>query len=198
MAEIETFTRSDRDGWIARETLRPDARETELVRSVEALLFVASESLSIERLAKLTGAEHVETALALQRIAREYAERGIVLREIAGGYRFASSPQAREAVQAYLLPPKTSLSPAAMETLAIIAYRQPVSKGDIEAVRGVNVDSVVTTLLDRGFIAEAGRRDVPGRPMLYKTTTAFLEAFGLRTLAELPPVEDVKETEEEE
>jgi segregation and condensation protein B len=138
---------------------------------------------------KLTGASHIETAAALQKIAQEYADHGIVLREVAGGYRFASSPAARAVVEAYLAPPKTSLSAPAMETLAIVAYLQPVTRADIEAVRGVNVDSVVSTLVDRGFIAEAGRRDVPGRPTLYKTTPEFLEAFGLRSAGDLPPVD---------
>jgi segregation and condensation protein B len=160
-----------------------------LQRSLEALLFVASESLSIEALVKYTGATHVEVAETLQTIAQEYAERGIVVREVAGGYRFATSPAARPAVEAYLLPPKTTLSPAAMETLAIVAYLQPATRAEIEAVRGVNVDSVVNTLLDRQFIAEAGRRDVAGRPAEYKTTPEFLEAFGLRSIAELPPVD---------
>jgi segregation and condensation protein B len=160
-----------------------------LQRSLEALLFVAGEALSIDALVKYTGAAHVEVAEALQTIAEDYAERGIVLREVAGGYRFASSPAARAAVEAYLMPPKTNLSPAAMETLAIVAYLQPATKAEIEAVRGVNVDSVVNTLVDKRFVAEAGRRDVAGRPMEYKTTPEFLEAFGLRSLAELPPVD---------
>jgi len=160
-----------------------------LSRSLEALLFVASESLSIDALAKLTGASHVEVAETLQAIAEEYAERGIVLREVAGGYRFATSPAARQVVEAYLMPAKTNLSAPAMETLAIVAYLQPVTRAEIEAVRGVNVDSVVSTLVDRRFIAETGRRDVPGRPMEYRTTPEFLESFGLRSVDELPPVD---------
>ena len=161
----------------------------ELERKLEALLFVSSESLSIDALVKLTGAPHVAVARALQALAEEYAERGIVVREIAGGYRFASSPAAREVVEAYLLPAKTNLSAPAMETLAIVAYLQPCTKGEIEAVRGVNVDSVVSTLLDRQFIAETGRRETVGRPLEYRTTPLFLESFGLRSLAELPPVD---------
>ena len=106
--------------------MQPELIETgELQRSLEALLFVASESLSIDALAKLTGASHVEVAEALQKLSEEYAERGIVVREIAGGYRFASSPAARVVVEAYLLPPKTNLSAPAMESLAIVAYLQP-------------------------------------------------------------------------
>ena len=161
----------------------------ELKCSLEALLFVASEALSIDALVKLTGASHVAVAQTLQALAEQYAESGVVLREVAGGYRFASSPAAREVVEAYLLPPKTNLSAAAMETLAIVAYLQPATKAEMEAVRGVNVDSVVSTLIDRRFIYEAGRRDVPGRPAEYKTTPEFLESFGLRSLDELPPVD---------
>jgi segregation and condensation protein B len=175
--------------------MQPELIETgELKRSLEALLFVASESLSIDALVKLTGASHVEIAEALQKLSEEYAERGVVVREIAGGYRFASSPAARVVVEAYLLPPKTNLSAPAMETLAIVSYLQPVTKAEIEAVRGVNVDSVVSTLLDRRFILEAGRREVVGRPIEYRTTPEFLESFGLRSLAELPPVDLDAET----
>jgi segregation and condensation protein B len=160
-----------------------------LVRSIEAILFVASEALSIKTLAKLTGAEEADVSTALARIDADYAERGIVLREIAGGYRFASAPAARAAVEAYLMPPKTNLSPAALETLAIVAYLQPVTKGEIESIRGVSADSVLSTLVDRRFLAEAGRKEVAGRPILYRTTPDFLEAFGLRSLEELPPVD---------
>ena len=167
-----------------------------LQRSLEALLFVASEALSIDALVKLTGAAHVEVAETLQSIGEAYVERGIVLREIAGGYRFATSPAARAVVELYLRPAKTSLSPAAMETLAIVAYLQPATRAEIEAVRGVNVDSVVNTLVDRRFIAEAGRRDVAGRPMEYRTTPDFLESFGLRSLVELPPVDLESEARE--
>jgi len=158
-------------------------------RNLEALLFVATEALSIKALAKLTGAEEADVTIALQRIDAEFAERGIVLREVAGGYRFATSPATRPAVEAYLLPPKTNLSPAALESLAIVAYNEPVTKAQIEEIRGVSADSVIATLLDRRFIAESGRKESPGRPMLYKTTPEFLEAFGLNSLGDLPAVD---------
>jgi len=160
-----------------------------LQRAIEAILFVASEALSIKQLAKLTGAEESDVTVALQRVDEHFADRGIVLREIAGGYRFASSPSARDAVEAYLMPPKTNLSPAALETLAIAAYMQPVTKGDIENIRGVSADSVIATLVDRRFLMESGRKDVAGRPILYKTTPDFLETFGLRSLDELPAID---------
>ena len=92
-------------------------------------------------------------------------------------------------VEAYLLPPKTSLSTPALEALAIVAHLQPVTKSEVEAIRGVNSDSVVTTLLDRNLIEEAGRKDVVGRPMQYRTTPFFLESFGLRSLDDLPELE---------
>jgi segregation and condensation protein B len=160
-----------------------------LQRALEGLLFVAGESLSIDALVKLTGASHVAVAETLQKITEDYGDRGIVLREVAGGYRFATSPAVRGVVEAYLRPAKTTLSGPALETLAIVAYLQPVTRAEIEAIRGVNVDSVVTTLADRRFILEAGRREIAGRPMEYRTTPEFLESFGLRSLAELPPVD---------
>lgn len=160
-----------------------------LSRPVEALLFVASEPLSIKQIAKLTRASEIEVAATLAQITADYAERGIVVREVGGGYRFATSPLAREAVEAYVLPPKTTLSLPALEALAIVAHMQPVTKTEIEAIRGVSSDSVVGTLLDRGLIDEAGRKDVVGRPMQYRTTPFFLESFGLRSLDDLPDVE---------
>ena len=160
-----------------------------LSRPVEALLFVASGPLSIKQIAKLTRASEIEVAATLAQITADYAERGIVVREVGGGYRFATSPLAREAVEAYVLPPKTTLSLPALEALAIVAHMQPVTKTEIEAIRGVSSDSVVGTLLDRGLIDEAGRKDVVGRPMQYRTTPFFLESFGLRSLDDLPDVE---------
>jgi segregation and condensation protein B len=166
----------------------------ELHRRIEALLFVASEALSIKQLAKLCDADEIDVTKALAEIEAEYAERGIVVRKIAGGYRFATAPSTREAVETYLLPPKTTLSPAALESLAIVAYNEhlegmPTTKTEIEAIRGVSADSVVQTLLERGFIEETGRKEVPGRPILYKTTASFLEAFGLLSLDELPKID---------
>ncbi|MGA3036464.1 MAG: SMC-Scp complex subunit ScpB [Vulcanimicrobiaceae bacterium] len=175
--------------------MQPELVETgELRRKIEALLFVASEALSIKKIAQLCEAEEMEVTTALAEIEGEYAERGIVVRKIAGGFRFATAPTTREVVETYLLPPKTTLSPAALESLAIVAYNEhlegmPTTKADIESVRGVSADSVVQTLLERGFIEESGRKEVPGRPILYKTTPAFLEAFGLVSLDELPKID---------
>jgi segregation and condensation protein B len=181
---------ADDEGAPQGEPVQEELIETgTLQRSIEAVLFVASEPISIKALAKLTAAEEADVTVALQHIDEEFAERGIVLREVAGGYRFASAPAARAAVEAYLLPPKTNLSPAALESLAIVAYNEPVTKAQIEEIRGVSADSVIATLLDRRFIVESGRRESPGRPLLYKTTPDFLEAFGLNSLDDLPAVD---------
>ncbi len=158
--------------------------------AIEALLFVASEPLDTKRIAKLTGEDEKAIALALQRLEERYSGGcGIVLREVAGGYRLATASSVRDVVEAYLLPPKTTLSTPALEALAIIAHMQPVTKSEVEAIRGVNSDSVVSTLIDRNLILEAGRRDVVGRPMTYKTTGLFLESFGLNSVDDLPQLE---------
>ena len=168
--------------------------QSELKSVLEALLFVASEALTIKQLANLTEAGEIEVTKTLAEIEADYADRGIVVRKVAGGYRFATAPSARAVVEAYLLPPKTTLSPAALESLAIIAYNEhlegmPTTKAEIEGVRGVSADSVIATLLERGFIAETGRKDVVGRPFLYRTTPQFLEAFGLLSLEDLPKID---------
>ena len=186
----EAVASTDEAQTVTGEPVQDELIETgALQRNIEAVLFVASEAMSIKALAKLTGAEESDVTTALAQIDSDFAERGLVLREVAGGYRFASSPAARAAVEAYLLPPKTNLSPAALETLAIVAYNEPVTKTQVEEIRGVSADSVIATLLDRRFIAESGRKESPGRPMLYKTTSEFLEAFGLNSLGDLPKVD---------
>jgi segregation and condensation protein B len=175
--------------------MQPELVQTgELRRKIEALLFVASEALSIKKIAQLCEADEIEITTVLAEIEGDYAERGIVVRKIAGGFRFATAPSTREVVETYLLPPRTTLSPAALESLAIVAYNEHLegmatTKAEIEAVRGVSADSVVQTLLERGFIEESGRKEVPGRPILYKTTAEFLEAFGLLSLDELPNID---------
>ena len=174
----------------AHDDLARDVDNAALRRSIEALLFVTAEPLSIDRLAKLTGASYLETATALQRIDAEYADHGIVVRHIAGGYRFATAPAARAVVEAYLSPPKMLLSPAALETLAIIAHMQPTTKAEIESLRGVNLSTAsFQHLLHRELITDAGHRDIPGLPIAYKTTTAFLEAFGLHSHTDILPLE---------
>ncbi|HXW50868.1 MAG TPA: SMC-Scp complex subunit ScpB [Candidatus Acidoferrales bacterium] len=155
---------------------------------VEAVLFVATEPVSLDQLCEATGEPSRRVLAALRELRESLEDRGIALREIGGGYRLHSHPDAREDVERYLLPPKTYMSPASLETLAIVAYLQPVTRAEIESIRGVNVDGVMGTLEERQLVRELGRKDVVGRPILYGTTSQFLEAFGLRSVDELPPL----------
>lgn len=149
---------------------------------------MATEPVSLDQLCEATGEPSRRVLAALRELRESLEDRGIALREIGGGYRLHSHPDAREDVERYLLPPKTYMSPASLETLAIVAYLQPVTRAEIESIRGVNVDGVMGTLEERQLVRELGRKDVVGRPILYGTTSQFLEAFGLRSVDELPPL----------
>jgi len=162
---------------------------SELARIVEALLFLSAEPVERAELAQVTGAGEEALAEALEELERAFApgERGLVLREVAGGLTLASDPIAEDAARALLAKPRLStLTPAQLETLAIVAYLQPVSRPEIARIRGVNADSPVATLLDRGLVEEAGRSQFGA--VLYRTTTLFLKLFGLQSAAELPDV----------
>jgi len=159
----------------------------ELERTLEALLFLSSEPVEGQALADATGAELHEVVTALERL-REYYEferRGLVLRELAGGYTLASHPDAEPAARRLLATPRTPpLTPSQSETLAIVAYPQPVSRPAIARIRGVNAESAVATLLERGMVQESGRSQFGA--VLYRTTELFLRLFGLASLKELP------------
>ena len=154
---------------------------------VESILFVASEPVSEKELCAVTGAPAPDVRAAIEDLRSTRAGSGVALREVGGGFRLTSNPDCRDDVERFLLPPKTNMSPASMETLAIVAYLQPVTRAEIESIRGVNVDGVMATLEQRRFVKELGRKDVVGRPIIYGTTEFFLEAFGLRSLDDLPP-----------
>ncbi len=162
-----------------------------LAKLLEAALFAASRPLTVEDLASLeaTGEGTVRAALAELQAAYDEAH-GVELAEIAGGWQFLTRREYAETIERaqFALRPRR-LSPAALETLAIIAYRQPASRPDIDAIRGVNSDAVLESLLDRRMIRIGGRKEAPGRPFLYETTREFLVAFGLRDLSDLPKVD---------
>jgi segregation and condensation protein B len=171
----------------------------ELARTVEALLFLSADPLSIRELADTAGADELEIAAAVGLLAEQYApgRRGIQLRELAGGYALASDPACEEAARRLFGRPRTAaLTPAQAETLAIVAYLQPVSRPEITRIRGVSADSAATTLLERGLIEEAGRSQFGA--VLYRTGTQFLKLFGLRSLSELPDVARWDPTPEEQ
>jgi len=162
-------------------------------RDLEAILLVADEPVPAAVLAEIVGARLSEVEELLVDLAGEYARdgRGFVLRAIAGGWRLYTNPGAKAAVEAYLRAGQQSrLTRAALETLAVIAYRQPVTRFQVAAVRGVNVDGVFRTLASRGLIHEVGTDPGPGQATLYGTTPAFLEQLGLNSLDQLPPIKD--------
>ncbi len=177
---------------------RPATLDEAHLRSVlEALLFASGDPVGVARLARITGAEGPAVRAALQTLAAEYAERGVRLVEVAGGWQFrtaaAHAPFVRELVGRK--PPR--LTRAQMETLAIVAYRQPITKPEIEEVRGVDCGSALRVLLEREMLRVLGRKEEPGRPLLYGTTPRFLEMFGLRSLRELPTLREFTELTDE-
>ena len=160
---------------------------------LEALLFAAGEPLGVPQLADLLGLNKPQTWELLGLLQEEYNtdKRGIELREVAEGWQLCTKACHHEAILQLANTQELKLSNASMETLAIIAYRQPVTRAEMEAIRGVKVDGVVNTLLEWELIAEAGRKETAGRPILYKTTKRFLEVFGLKTLKDLPAMPDI-------
>ena len=176
--------------------------EVDLPPLLEAYLFVATEPIQPAEIGRLLGVEAVAVEEALEDVTNAYAHRinsGLHVVRIAGGYQMATRPAMAEGVARLLAAPgqKGRLSKPALETLAIIAYQQPVTQAEIEAVRGVNADAVLKTLAERRLVQETGRREVPGRPFLYGTTPDFLHYFGLHTLEDLPPLEDIMVAEAE-
>ena len=158
--------------------------------ALEALLLLAVEPMSVTDLAQAVGVPEAEVATALAGLAAFYDEtgRGFELRELGGGWRYYTRDEYADLVAAYVLEgQQAKLSAASLETLAVIAYRQPISRGRVSAIRGVNVDGVIRTLLGRGLIEEAGH-DAESGAVVFATTSYFLERMGLRTLDELPPL----------
>ena len=169
--------------------------DADLERTVESLLFLSSEPVSAEALADATGEELHEVVTAVERLREhyEFERRGLVLRELAGGWALSSHPDSEPAARRLLARPRTPpLTPAQAETLAIIAYLQPVSRPEIARIRGVGAESAAATLLERGVIEESGRSQFGA--VLYRTTELFLRLFGLGSLDELP---DIKEFDPE-
>jgi segregation and condensation protein B len=158
---------------------------------VEALLFASDTPLEAERIRDVLDLESVEVARGLvEEVRARYQERGLMLVEVGGGYRLVTRPElAPWLVKLARARTKQRLSRPALETLAIVAYKQPVSRPEVDAIRGVNADAVLENLLERRLIRITGRKDAPGRPYLFETTREFLVAFGLRDLGELPKVE---------
>jgi segregation and condensation protein B len=159
--------------------------------AVEALIFAASEPLSSKSIAEITGVDEPTASRMIVDLIDLYRRenRGIQIHRIAGGYQFRTNPECGPFLEKLQRTPRNmGLTQAAVETLAIIAYKQPVTRAEIEALRGVAVESPLNTLLEKQLVEEAGRKDVPGRPILYRTAPKFLTHFGLNSLRDLPAI----------
>lgn len=165
--------------------------EGSIRRGLEALLFVSDEPVSSTVLAQALEIERREADELCEELSRDYEARraGLVLRGVAGGWRLTTHPEAAPFVEQYVLSSRHArLTKASLETLAIVAYKQPVTRHQISGIRGVNSDGVLRALVDRGLVSEVGRDEGPGRPLLYSTTPEFLERLGMPSLSDLPPL----------
>ena len=171
--------------------------DSELRAILEAIVYVTDEPLTAQQMAAALGQPLDKIKRLLDELVAEYArpERGLSVREVASGYKMATKPEHHEAVRAFVkkLTPPLKLSLPALETLAVVAYKQPVTAPEIMEIRGVQGAGVLKTLLDRKLIAESGRKNVIGRPILYRTTKEFLVQFGLKDVSELPTLKEFEE-----
>lgn len=156
---------------------------------IEALLFVADEPIPLKKLAEITDLSGTAVYNHLQTLRKEYETRGFHLREIAGGWQFLTDENFAPQIERLYHPRKQQLSKAALETLAIIAYRQPITRMEIENIRQVKIDAMIGKLLEKKLIREVGRLETPGKPILYGTSKEFLSFFGIDSLEDLPPLE---------
>ena len=173
--------------------------ENKEIKSVlEAIFFIAGEPLSIDTLQKILEMDSTEIERLVRELIAEYTIKntGLFIAEVAGGIQMVTNPACAPWVKKLLSTAvPTKLSQPSLETLAIIAYKQPIIKAEIEAIRGVNSDGVVKTLLDRRLVKILGRKEVPGRPLMYGTTKEFLQYFGLKDLSELPTLKEFQEVD---
>ena len=167
----------------------------DLKNIVECLIFVSESPITVERLKKaIPDAEAADIRAAAHTLAQEYETRGgsFVLKEVAGGFQFRTRPEYHEWVKNLIQPNPVRLSKATLETLAIIAYKQPIIRSDIEHIRGVDCGGIIRTLLERKLVRILGRKEIPGRPLIYATTKYFLELFDLRNLKDLPSPKEIE------
>lgn len=172
--------------------------ELGLVAQIEALLFVAPGTVTVAQLANALGVAQQQVEAALAELEAHYLQEkglhGVRLQRHHGRLQMTSAPEAAKLIEHFLgLEASTRLSRAALETLAIIAYQEPITRPQIDAIRGVNSDGVLKSLLSKGLIQEVGRAETPGRAILYSVTAEFLQHFGLSSLADLPPLDEIGE-----
>ncbi len=214
-AQAETTPQTDDEAAAQLEAAEGDARAAEdpqappamgegreaperLKSIVESLLFASDKPLSVKKLQELTGERDPEkVSAAIEWLRADYADRGVVLHEVAGGYQFRTSPLNAYWVQQMVAGRPVRLTRAQLETLAIVAYRQPITRAEIDDIRGVDSGGTLKTLLDRDLVRVLGKKEEPGRPLLYGTTKGFLEFFNLKDLKDLPTLREFHELTEE-
>lgn len=171
-------------------------REAE-VAALEALLFVAKDPLSLEKAAEIMEISTENVYELIEILQERYADAlsGLVLIELDNGYKIGTKPSLARYIEVLYKQPTQTLSNAALEVLSIIAYKQPITRGQIDFIRGVQSDTALSTLVEKGLVKEVGRKDSPGRPILYATTDAFLLHFGLKSLNDLPELDSAEDEE---
>lgn len=195
--QLQDETPEVSSGETSEETAEAAARGlADLTAAIETLVFVSEEPLSTKMLSDILGEDRRVVQSALEALAEEYDSRegGLQVREIAGGWQLSTRPQYHEDIRRFLRTrPSAKLSIASLETLAVIAYKQPVTVPEIMEIRGVQSPSAIKTLLDKRLIIAKGRKETVGRPMMYGTSKDFLIQFGLKDLSELPSIEDFED-----
>lgn len=196
-AEAESLTAEELLGAAGQPAGAEDAERARLKAVLEAVVYVLNEPMPAAQIAQALGRPLEEVEPLLRELAEDTArpDRGIFIREVAGGYQMATKPEHHEVIRNFVrnLKQPLKLSQAALETLAVIAYKQPITMPEILEIRGVQGAGVIKTLIDRKLVTTAGRKNVVGRPILYKTTREFLTQFGLKDLSELPSLKEFEE-----
>ena len=175
--------------------------EARIKKYIEGILFICETPLKVSELSQFLEIPERKTERLIKEIETEFLEkdRGFILRKVGGGYRFYSNPEINDILSNFIKSNfKTYLSNAALETLAIMCYMQPVTRTQVAEIRGIRTDSVFHTLIDKGLVKEAGRLKEPGNPKTYRTTDRFLEIIGLDSLKQMPPLQDFSENSSEE
>jgi segregation and condensation protein B len=188
---------ADTDERPGLEKTRPTVAEEHLKGVLESLVFVSDRPVTVRRLARITKAEGKQIRKLLEELVEDYAGRGVLLLEVAGGFQFRSAPANAPFVREIVAKKPIRLSRAQLEVTAIVAYRQPLTRPEIEEIRGVDSASALKVLLERNVVKVLGRKEEPGRPLLYGTTPTFLELFGMAKLDDLPTLKEFSELTEE-
>ncbi len=192
-AENESTDDKDGPGLAKTKDMDTETSEAVLLSRLESLVFVSVDPISVRRLARILSLEGKRVRELLEILTAQYENRGIVLEEISGGFQYRSHPDNAAVIRHVFKQKPFRISRAALETLAIVAYRQPLTRAEAEDIRGVDCGGVLKYLFEKNLVRVIGRKEVPGRPIIYGTSPAFLELFGLKSLADLPALHEFSE-----